>query len=437
MVRAAIAPSFARCRSFWRPQSSYRLTRPLVPRKRYFMMLRILAAVSLVLALWGAARPAAGELPDTLAYQGYLTDSAGAPVSQTVSVEFALFGAANGGTALWSETQNVAVDNGLFSVALGVVEPLPEDISAGPLYLGIAVNGDAPMQPRRALRSAPFALRSAQADTVQGATLDDIVALASDGAVPLGAAIAVSAAQFDDQSFDTSTASITLDGRSFDITYDQFGVSRWEPLTLVVEYALGQASPLAITSGQLLFNTVSLALVDGPSSVVTLRGTQVVAGTATVDIVPSMAGGHTVRERLLLSGAFTFTEATAPIFDGPLQVNIDGDANDVFAAAAPGTWAASVPTGPGPGGQPLYSVTIEGFGPREFATLDTTLSFTTPFRLTLALDGVALPGARDCTLARIAGLSPATFDENGSAVPSLRFGHARFDCQNPLDTMVR
>jgi microcystin-dependent protein len=68
---------------------------------------------------------------------------------------FKLYTVDNGGTALWTETQdNVVVTHGVFSVELGSVTSLP-NIDAGQVYyLGIAAQGGAEMQPRAKLHKA-------------------------------------------------------------------------------------------------------------------------------------------------------------------------------------------------------------------------------------------------------------------------------------------
>ena len=43
-------------------------------------------------------------VPNTINYQGYLTDSAGTPINATVPIIFSLYSDPTGGTALWTET---------------------------------------------------------------------------------------------------------------------------------------------------------------------------------------------------------------------------------------------------------------------------------------------------------------------------------------------
>lgn len=99
-------------------------------------------------------------IPYTINYQGYLTDSTGLPVNGTVSMTFSLYTGAVGGTALWTETQNVDVSGGIYSVILGSftsLTPLAFDV---PYWLGVQVGTDAEMTPRVQLTSVGYAFTS-------------------------------------------------------------------------------------------------------------------------------------------------------------------------------------------------------------------------------------------------------------------------------------
>ena len=95
----------------------------------------------------------------TMAYQGYLTDTDGTPLSGTVNLSFALYSSAGGGTAIWEESQtSVPLSDGVFSVMLGGVKPLTDVNFDRPLYLGITVNGGNELAPRVRLGVAPASL---------------------------------------------------------------------------------------------------------------------------------------------------------------------------------------------------------------------------------------------------------------------------------------
>jgi trimeric autotransporter adhesin len=96
----------------------------------------------------------------------------GAAPTQVVAVTFSLYTEQTGGTALWSEIQNVRVDaSGHYTVQLGASKPdgLPMDIfaAAQAKWLGVQSQGQAE-QPRVMLMSVPYALKAADAETFGG-----------------------------------------------------------------------------------------------------------------------------------------------------------------------------------------------------------------------------------------------------------------------------
>lgn len=99
----------------------------------------------------------------TISYQGYLVAADGSPVNAAaLAMVFRLYNTAGGGAPLWQEAQNVAVSNGLFSVLLGEITPIPTTLLAdnSDLWLGITVGSDTEMAPREKIASAPYALLS-------------------------------------------------------------------------------------------------------------------------------------------------------------------------------------------------------------------------------------------------------------------------------------
>lgn len=125
----------------------------LVLRKGLVMILAVLIMMI-------AGGNAFAAIPQTVSYQGYLTDAAGIPIDGSRSMVFALYSTANGGTPLWTETQSaVTVDNGIYQVTLGNVVSLSLPFD-NPYWLGVTVGEDTEMTPRLALSSAPYALRA-------------------------------------------------------------------------------------------------------------------------------------------------------------------------------------------------------------------------------------------------------------------------------------
>ena len=123
-----------------------------------------------------APRAEAQTPPSEFNYQGRLTDLAGNPVSGTVSMTFQLYDADAGGSPLWEETQPlVTVDEGIFTVFLGSVEPFDIwgiDFSQQ-YWLEIEVEGDQ-MGDRLAIVPVPAAHYALNAGTLDGVPVDEL-----------------------------------------------------------------------------------------------------------------------------------------------------------------------------------------------------------------------------------------------------------------------
>ena len=121
-------------------------------------------------ALFVAAPALAQEV--TLTYQGELTDLADAPFEGTQTLFFRLYDADVGGQELWAERQDdVPVVGGRFVAILGDQQPLPRDLPAGGLWLGVQAEGDVEFEPRLQVGGAlkaQWAAVAAQALDVAG-----------------------------------------------------------------------------------------------------------------------------------------------------------------------------------------------------------------------------------------------------------------------------
>ncbi len=112
----------------------------------------VLGAIVAVLASTTASL---AQAPDSVSFQGRLTDSGGGPIfASGLPVTFAMY---KGGTKIWEETQYLEVENGLFSVLLGAVTPLDTIKFNVPIELGIKVDEDLEMSPKTPLASAAYA----------------------------------------------------------------------------------------------------------------------------------------------------------------------------------------------------------------------------------------------------------------------------------------
>jgi Collagen triple helix repeat (20 copies) len=106
-----------------------------------------------------SAAPAPSQVPSFLTQQGRLFDDSGDPVTGTPTFVFTIYSDAAGTNVLWTETQQITLDDGYFSTSLGSVTAIPDTVFDGSTrYLGIKVGSDPEMSPRQPLTSVPYAL---------------------------------------------------------------------------------------------------------------------------------------------------------------------------------------------------------------------------------------------------------------------------------------
>ena len=117
------------------------------------------------------------SVPSTITYQGVLSDSNGATVNDgPYSAVFSLYTTETGGSAVWEESHEVIVQDGLFSVELGKQKDLATALEKGPeLFLGITIGSGRELTPRRPVTSVPFALSAKNAESLNGLDAQDIV----------------------------------------------------------------------------------------------------------------------------------------------------------------------------------------------------------------------------------------------------------------------
>jgi hypothetical protein len=112
------------------------------------------------------------SVPRLVQFAGVLKDAGARPVAGVASVTFAIYAEQDGGTALWSETQNVTADaTGHYSVTLGnsTGGGIPEELfgTGQSRWLGVQIARQAEM-PRVLLVSVPYALKAGDAETLGG-----------------------------------------------------------------------------------------------------------------------------------------------------------------------------------------------------------------------------------------------------------------------------
>lgn len=117
----------------------------------------ILSAFFLALALeisWG-------QVPETISYQGILTDSSGVVVADGVyRLSFRLYDSPTTSVVLWSEVHaSVPVVNGVFNVILGSISELDIPFDE-PYWLGVRIGFDQELLPRIPLTSSAYSLNA-------------------------------------------------------------------------------------------------------------------------------------------------------------------------------------------------------------------------------------------------------------------------------------
>jgi hypothetical protein len=206
---------------------------------------------------------ASGIVPPVVKFGGVLSDANGKPTTGTVGLTFSLYTEAQGGAALWVETQNVTPDKtGHYSVMLGSTtsQGIPANVFASgeARWLGVQAQGQAE-QPRTLLMSVPYALKALDAETVGGLPPSAFMKAAAPGS-----AAAANASQL-------PGASITGSGTANRLT-------KWVGPT-----TLGNSNIFDGAAGKVGIGTTS------PGATLDVNGTAVIRSNATVD--GSLAAG--------------------------------------------------------------------------------------------------------------------------------------------------
>jgi hypothetical protein len=123
----------------------------------------------------GGVVAGAPVIPQQVRYAGTLANRSG----DTVEAVFSIYAAQEGGEPLWTETQPVTVDmNGSYTVLLGsaTAAGLPQSLFAGGAarWVGVSVER-APELTRVLLSSVPYAMKSADAQSLAGHPAGDFV----------------------------------------------------------------------------------------------------------------------------------------------------------------------------------------------------------------------------------------------------------------------
>lgn len=129
-------------------------------RKRWIIGMAVVSVPVVAVLLFAA------QSKDIISYQGRLTEPSGLPVDGQVSITFSIYDGDTAVTPLWTETQTVNVNGGIYHVKLGEVTSIPDDLFNGAeRYLGIKVESDPEMTPRTKITSVGY---SFNAKRIQG-----------------------------------------------------------------------------------------------------------------------------------------------------------------------------------------------------------------------------------------------------------------------------
>ena len=248
---------------------------------------------------------AANTSVGTIAYQGRLADTGGAPLTGTYNMIFRLHATVSGGTPLreeqWTGSNSVQVSDGLFNVMLGSLTPIAQTIITGNsnLFLGISVGTDAEMTPRVQLGSVPFAT---QALTVPDGSITKAKLASGVNLEPPDGSITSRKVKLDagqvravipGQAMDLTTTAQTIPGTTFTVTPDT-----------------NQTYLLFVTVDFEIVNSVGVAslFVDGaslPDISAVLGGSNVRSTGTAIYRVNLNAGSHTLHLAAAHTGGTT------------------------------------------------------------------------------------------------------------------------------------
>ena len=115
------------------------------------------------------------SVPRRISYQGLITKTDGSPTDDgSYEILFKVYDTADGGSPIWTENQEVTVNNGIISTVLGNTNPfttIPEEA-----YLEITVDGST-LSPRQVLTSVFYSVLSDTAAYARTADYDDLIDL--------------------------------------------------------------------------------------------------------------------------------------------------------------------------------------------------------------------------------------------------------------------
>lgn len=303
------------------------------------LVLAILAVVLSLLGVFNTPISVRAGYVKQFNFQGRLTNPDGTNVDDgTYNMTFRIYSAATGGSALWTEnhtgSHEVTVEDGVFNVNLGELNEIDLDFNSGAYYLGIEVNSDGEMTPRRRIGGVGYSLNTERVYGVPGSLTDTNI-----------------------DSFPESERGI-LDALNYLNTSVIPAATLWTDTGSALRPKVGVSQDVSIPSGTLsVAGAVSFSSTLGVTSATTLSSTLAVTGAATMSSTLGVTGAATLSSTLAVTGAST------------LSGNVDAQAGlDVSGAAL--TMGSQNITGVGTNLTAATALTIGSTG----ATNDITLN---------------------------------------------------------------
>ncbi len=227
-------------------------------------------------------------------FQGRLTNPDGTNVTDGVyDMNFRIYNVSSGGVAMWSENHiggnKVTVEDGVFNVNLGSLNAINLDFNSGVYYLGIEVNGDGEMSPRRRIGGVGYSLNTERVYGVPGSLTDTNI-----------------------DSFPVAERGI-LDALNYLNTTAIPAAGMWEDSSGNLHPKAGVSQDVSIPNGRLhVSGAVSFDSTLGVTGATTLSSTLIVTGAATLSSTLGVTGATDLSSTLSVSnttnliGAVTF-----------------------------------------------------------------------------------------------------------------------------------
>ena len=302
-----------------------------------------LAVLAVILSLFGVFNTPinvnAGYVKE-FNFQGRLTNPDGTNVADgTYDMIFRIYNAPSDGIVLWKEYHTggnkVTVEDGVFNVNLGSINEINLNFNSGVYYLGIEVNGDGEMTPRRRIGGTGYSLNTERVYGVPGSLTDtnidtfpeaergilDALNYLNTTAIPAAGMWADSGGNLHPKATVSQDVSIP-DGRlhvsgavSFDSTLGVTGATTLSS-TLLVSGAASFSSTLGVTSTTTLSGTLNangiVNLGDGGDTIA-ISGTSIGLTSNGANNITITSGGEIYfsDQRITTQIPFSLTDNTA------------------------------------------------------------------------------------------------------------------------------